>query len=551
VSWSERVSGPRIVAVSGRVGAGKSTLARLLAERYGARHIRTQDLMRERAEAMETALPNERRALQEFGERLDAETGGGWVAQSISETMASNDDDDRELLIIDAIRRKEQVDRLREVFPSRVMHIHLKAAEEILAQRYSDRDSHMAELPDYAQVAANATEAAVGLLENDADVVIDTARNTIDDVATRAVAALRLLPSRSARLVDVLVGGQYGSEGKGNIAYYLAPDYDILMRVGGPNAGHKVPTEPEPYTHRLLPSGTQANQDALLLIGPGATLDVDVLLDEIAECGVEASRLVIDPQAMIIEDEDKEAEAAIVTSIGSTGKGGGAAAARRIRGRNDPSIAPKVRLARDVPELAPYVRSTADVLDDAYAKGQRILLEGTQGTSLSLFHGDYPYVTSRDTTTAATLAEAGIAPGRVRRVVMVTRTYPIRVGSPKQSTSGPMAQETDWDEIAARSGHSEEDLRNTERGSVSGNKRRVSEFNWQQLRRAAELNGATDIALTFTDYLDKSNADSRRYDQLAPGTIQFIEEVERVAAAPVTLIGTRFDPRSVIDRRDW
>lgn len=550
MSWPERATGPRIVVVSGRVGAGKSTLARLLADRYRARHVRTQDLMRERAEAMETSLPNERRALQEFGERLDVETSGGWVAESISETIAI-DDDDRQLLIVDAVRRKDQVDRLREVFPSRVMHIHLDAPEIVLVERYNNRESDLEELADYAAVAANATEAAVGALKNEADVVIDTARNTIGDVAIRAAAALRLLPSRNARLVDVLVGGQYGSEGKGNIAYYLASDYDILMRVGGPNAGHKVPTEPEPFTHRLLPSGTQANPDALLVIGPGATIDVEVLLDEVAACGIDTSRLVIDEQAMIIESEDKEAEQRIVAAIGSTGKGGGAAAARRIRGRSDPDVSPPVRLARDVAELAPFVRSVTEVLEEAYAKGQRILLEGTQGTSLSLFHGVYPYVTSRDTTTAGTLAEAGIAPGRVRRVVMVSRTYPIRVGSPKDATSGPMSQEVDWDAIAERSGLDEEALRGSEKGSVSGNKRRVAEFDWQQLRRAAELNGATDIALTFTDYLDKANADARRYDQLAPETIQYIEEVERVAGAPVSLIGTRFDLRSVIDRRDW
>lgn len=106
---------------------------------------------------------------------------------------------------------------------------------------------------------------------------------------------MRLLPLRTTRLVDVLVGGQYGSEGKGNIAFYLAPEYQVLMRVGGPNAGHKVPTDPEPYTHRLLPSSTQANQSALILIGPGATLDLEVLLKEIAECSVEADRLRIDP----------------------------------------------------------------------------------------------------------------------------------------------------------------------------------------------------------------------------------------------------------------
>lgn len=550
MSWGERESGPRIVAVSGRVGAGKSTLASLLAERYQARYVRTQDLMREHAEARETPLPNERRALQEFGEQLDAETSGAWVAQAISESLTS-DDDGSALLIVDAVRRKDQIDHLREVFPSRVMHIHLDAPEQVLADRYRNRISDMQELPDYAAVAANTTESGVGQLQDEADVVINTARCTVEDVATRAAAALRLLPSRNRRLVDVLVGGQYGSEGKGNIAYYLAPDYDILMRVGGPNAGHKVPTEPEPYTHRLLPSGTQANLDALLVIGPGATLDLDVLLTEIAECGVEASRLVIDPQAMIIEAEDKAVEQAIVASIGSIGRGGGAAAARRIRGRNDKTVKPEVRLARDVNELQAFIRSAAEVLEAAYAKGQRILIEGTQGTSLSLFHGDYPYVTSRDTTTAGTLAEAGIAPARVRRVIMVTRTYPIRVGSPQDATSGPMSQEIDWSDIAERSGHDEDALRGTEKGSVSGNNRRVGEFDWRQLRRAAELNGATDIALTFTDYLNATNVDARRYDQLTVDTIQFIEEVERVAGAPVSLIGTRFDQRSVIDRRDW
>jgi adenylosuccinate synthase len=333
-------------------------------------------------------------------------------------------------------------------------------------------------------------------------------------------------------------------------AAVLAPEYDILMRVGGPNAGHKVPTTPAPYTHRLLPSGTRANPSALLLIGPGATLDIEVLLTEIAECGVELDRLIIDPQAMIIESEDKQAEQALVASIGSTGKGGGAAAARRINGRNGP-VSPAVRLAGTVPELRPFVGSTADALEQAYSKGRRILLEGTQGTALSLFHGIYPYVTSRDTTTAGTLAEAGIAPHRVRRVIMVARTYPIRVGSPNGATSGPMPQEVAWDEIAERSGHNADDLFGNERGSVSGIGRRVAEFDWHMLHRAAELNGATDIALTFTDYINSSNTDARRYEQLTAETIRFVEEVERVAGAPVSLIGTRFDLRSVIDRREW
>ncbi|GAB2867639.1 adenylosuccinate synthetase [Lentzea nigeriaca] len=411
--------------------------------------------------------------------------------------------------------------------------------------------SGLIELDSYSALALNATEADIGKLEVEADLVIDTARNSVGDVETQVAAGLNLYAPRESRLVDVLIGAQYGSEGKGNIAFFLAPEYDVLMRVGGPNAGHKVPL-PTPYTHRLLPSGTRANSAATILIGPGATLSLDVLLPEIAESAVEVDRLFIDPQAMVIEQEDLVTEAKLVGGIGSTGKGGGAAAARRILGRhNDGSVVPPVRLARDVPELEPYLRSSAEVLDIAFERGPRVLLEGTQGTGLSIYHGEYPYVTSRDTTTAGTLAEAGIGIHRVRRVVMVARTYPIRVKDPQGATSGPMSQEIGSNDIAERSEIPLEELVSHEKGSVSGNQRRVAEFDWQMLRRASELNGATDIALTFTDYISMSNRSARRYEQLTPATIDFVEEVQRVAGVPVSLLGTRFDVRSVIDRRRW
>jgi adenylosuccinate synthase len=538
---------PRIVVVSGPVGAGKSTLSERLSKRYGAVHIRTSDIMRDAAVGRGESLAGERRAMQEFGDRLDAETDGSWVSDWLSEQI-TDEEITGELIVVDAVRRTSQIERLRDAYP--VTHIHVHAPEEELSNRYRGRDSGLQELESYAEVRKNATEGQVIDLADEADVSIDTQRCTIGDVEARAAAALRLTSAHSGRYVDVLVGGQYGSEGKGNIAYYLAPDYDLLMRVGGPNAGHKVPTNPE-YTHRLLPSGTLANPDALLVIGPGATLDLDVLDREITDCQIEVGRLFIDPQAMIIEPADLEAEQALKDEISSTGKGGGAAAARRIMGRR--LSEPPVRLACDVEELAPFTRKpTTEVLEDAFRAGKKVLLEGTQGTALSLFHGDYPHVTSRDTTTAACLAEAGIGPHRLRRVVMVIRTYPIRVGnSATGATSGPMSQEINWSVIAQRSGLDEDVLRDTERGSVSGNERRVGEFDWQLLKHAAELNGATDVALTFADYLRADNKDARRYDQLDTDTIHFIEEVERVAGAPVSLIGTRFHPRSVIDRREW
>jgi adenylosuccinate synthase len=545
---SHATGAPSIVVVSGPVGAGKSTLARNLADRYGLAYVRTQDLMRDIAVERGEDLPPERRALQEYGEKLDVETSGRWVADQVS-AMISRGDLLGPLVIIDAVRIVRQIDALRDAFPSEVAHIHVHAPTEVLARRYKARvDSGLTELADYEAVSANKTEASVGHLAADADVSIDTAQSSEGDVLARAAAALRLTASRDLRLVDVVIGGQYGSEGKGNVAYHLANEYDVLMRVGGPNAGHRVPTKP-PYTHRLLPSGTLANPEAILLIGPGATLDVDLLLSEIADCQIEAGRLFIDPQAMVIEAADKTAEKTLVQSIASTGKGGGAAAARRIMGRSGSK--PKVRLARDVEELKPFVSETSVLLEMAFAAGKRVMLEGTQGTLLSLFHGFYPWVTSRDTTTSGTMAEAGIGPHRLRRVVMVVRTYPIRVGDPPEGTSGLMSQEIDWADIAERSGLNVEDLRGTEKGSVSGSKRRVAEFDWALLKRASELNGATDIALTFADYLDDQNLNARRFDQLTKKSLLFIEEVERVSGVPVSLVTTGFDRRSLIDRREW
>ena len=232
-----------------------------------------------------------------------------------------------------------------------------------------------------------------------------------------------------------------------------------------------------------------------------------------------------------------------MVAIGSTGQGVGSATARRIVGRKDGTA----KLAASSSELRPWLRDTAEVLDDAYARGRRVMLEGTQGTALSLLHGPYPHVTSRDTTAAGCLAEAGINPRRVRRVVVVCRTYPIRVGGP----SGPISQEISWETVAERAGLPVVELTGVEVGSVTRRQRRVGEFDWALLRRASELNGATDIALTFADYHRPANRDAYRYDQLDRDTIRFVEEIESVAGSPVSLIATRFAARSVIDRREW
>lgn len=546
----------RVVLLSGHVGAGKSTLADQLASKYSAVRISTRRLLEAEARQRGVDLTKGRAALQAFGEQLDRETAGQWIGDAVSREITNVPED--ALVVVDGVRRQSQIDSVREALSERVDHVHLQASDAELARRYEGRGerSGLEEFSDYAALRSNPTEAAVGDLALDADVTIDTDRCDEADVLVRCAARLGLLRDGGG-YVDVIIGGQYGSEGKGNLAYYLAPEYDVLVRVGGPNAGHKVPLEDGAYTHRLLPSGTLAKRDdAIVVLAAGSVLNLDVLRREIADCISEPGQLVIDPAAMIIDGWDIEQESALREGIGSTASGTGLATARRValRGPKAPpdlAFLPKVRRAEEVDELAGYVRPVAPLLADEMRHGRSVLLEGTQGTALSLYHGEYPYVTSRDTTASGCLAEAGIGPRRVRRVVPVCRTYPIRVMSPEDGTSGRMKQEVDWETIADRSGLRLEDLTEREVGSVTKGARRVGEFDWALLRATVELNGATDVALTFTDYLDSSNEAARRFDQLHSRTVQFVEEVESVAGVPVSLISTRFARRCIIDRRRW
>lgn len=534
----------QIVLLSGHICSGKTTLCDGLVNEFEYRVIKTKDVIKSLFKTSKAGRGN----LQTFGDKLDKSTGGSWVRDAIARIDAEQIGNFS--IIVDAVRIPEQIESIRETFGTNVTHIHLTAPLNILEARYlKRRRSEDKEYASYAEVLKNKTEKQVERLIHVADVVIDTNRCTDSDVMVRVAAHLGLFGRGGERLVDVIVGGQYGSEGKGQIAAHLAREYDVLVRVGGPNAGHTVFEKPKPFTFHQLPSGTRASE-ATLIIGPGAVLKKEKLLEEIAVCQIDVERLTIDPQAIIITPEDIEQESRLVKDISSTGQGVGIATSRRITDRG----LKEVLMAKDVPELKPFTRnSAAKMLEKAFAAGRKIMLEGTQGTGLSLYHGEYPHVTSRDTTVAGCLAEAGISPHRVRKVVMVCRTYPIRVADPKAKgkTSGYMSQPLDWEIIAERSGLPLEEIKATEITSTTKRQRRVGEFDWQLLHKAAMLNNPTDIALTFTDYLLKDNQQARRFEQLTPDTIQFIQEVEKVSLASVSLISTGFNSRSIIDRRKW
>jgi adenylosuccinate synthase len=534
----------RIVILSGPIGSGKSSLCENLKSRHGARIIKTRDLIKQQL----PRVKDERGALQRAGERLDGADGGAWVKNALSRFIEAQQTTSLAsgLYVVDSVRIPGQVNAIREAFGSAVHHIHLTAADEELERRYLKRGTKTQEFSSYADVKKSRTEKNIGDLARLADVVVATDRCTAEAVLVRATALLGLYPRATAPLVDVLIGGQYGSEGKGNIVGHIAPEYDLFVRVGGPNAGHKVFAEPKPEAYFHLPSGSGRAPKAKLLLGAGAVIYPPKLLDEISIHQIPVDRLAIDPKAMIIEDADRTLEAEALKSISSTAQGVGSATSRKIMGRGG-AITPAVRLAKDVGELKPYIRESQEILERAYLRGDRVLLEGTQGTSLSLHHGEWPYVTSRDTTISGCLADAGIAPTRVRRVVMVCRTYPIRVGGP----SGPMTLEISYEQLSERSGVPIEQLRETETTTTTKRQRRLAEFDWTQFQRSVFLNGPTDIALTFVDYLSVKNRDAYRFEQLTTDTLRFVEEIERVSGQPVTLISTNFNWRNVIDRRSW
>lgn len=295
---------------------------------------------------------------------------------------------------------------------------------------------------------------------------------------------------------SVIVGGQFGSEGKGKVAHHWAFESHAaaVVRVGGSNSGHTTLANSagERRVLRQLPTAALL-PDVLCVLPPGAYIDPDVLLREIAEVGLGPERLVIDPLAMLISPEDINAEqrSGLGISIGSTCSGTGAAVSRRIA-RLD-----RDQLAAGHPALQPFLRPSAEVLRALLDRGRRVVVEGTQGFGLSLLHSPhYPKVTSRDTTAAGAIAEAGLSPCDVDDVVLVLRAFPIRVAG----DSGPFgAPEIDWGTIAAEGGHGEA---LSEFTSVTGRLRRVARFDPVLVREAIRANQPTVVVLNHVDYVD-------------------------------------------------
>ena len=339
--------------------------------------------------------------------------------------------------------------------------------------------------------------------------------------------------------VTVIVGGQYGSEGKGKICAHLAQngEADFMVRCGGPNSGHTVDKDGIVYELKQVPAGF-VNPDVRLLIAAGAIINLDTLLHEIELCGLDESRIGIDRNAVIIEESDIRAESTgdLRARLGTTAQGVGAAVARRAA--RDPGV----RLAKDIPALQRYVTSVDAELQTANESNQQIVVEGTQGFGLSLYHTEeWPYCTSRDTTAHSFLSEVGLGV-RDYDVIMCLRTFPIRVAG----NSGPLPEEITWEDLqsSSRYPHSIKEFTTTTKRL-----RRVALFEPSIVSRAIAANCPSSIALHGVDYLDYANRDMASFEDLTTSTQEWVFELERETGVAVNFVGTGPTIDEIIDRR--
>jgi adenylosuccinate synthase len=328
----------------------------------------------------------------------------------------------------------------------------------------------------------------------------------------------------------VIAGGFWGDEGKGKVISYLAlrDNVDFCVRTGSVNAAHTIWYQGKRYALHMVPGGF-VNDKCRLLIAPGSNVHVAQFLKEVEETNVK-NRIGVDNQASIIEDKHSTQDKtnAHLKGLGTTGWGVGPAIEERVRRT--------AKLARDISELKPYLTDVASETNGALAKQKNVLLEGTQGLLLSVFHGTYPYVTSRDTSASAICSEAGVGPTKVDDVVLVLKSFMTRVGT------GPFPGEISKEEAIKRGWF--------ETASGTGRDRRAAPFDFELAKRSVMIDGATQIALTKLDCVFPECKGARAFERISRDARQFVSKIEKDTGIPVTFIGTGPDALDLVDRRN-
>lgn len=303
--------------------------------------------------------------------------------------------------------------------------------------------------------------------------------------------------------VSIVVGGQFGSEGKGKVSLEIARRSNraniptTVVRVGGPNSGHTgYDNSGKKFALRQLPAGC-IDRDVDVVFPAGSYIDVDLLFAEISELTFPLDRIKISHHARLITQEHKDWERSgeLVQSIGSTGSGVGAAVMAAVA-RQSKNFELNSLEAQDNASLEPFLANTTEILRERLDINHRLIIEGTQGFGLSLLDGGYwPKATSRSTTAAAALAETGLSPLDVDDVTLVIRSFPIRVAG----DSGLLTNEVTWDYVASLTGRDPAQIE--EYTTVTKKLRRVGLFDADLVRAAISANRPSRIVLNHVDYI--------------------------------------------------
>lgn len=305
-------------------------------------------------------------------------------------------------------------------------------------------------------------------------------------------------------------------------------NYKLAVRTGSINAGHTIVNEGREIKLRIVPCAF-VNESTRLLVGAGALYSIETFMKEVevtgtrGRIGVDANSGIILPEHIARERKDEF----LMKKVGSTGSGVGSAMVDRVLRL--------LKMAKDFEELKPFITDVSGEVQDCMRKEGNVLLEGTQGLYLSLYHGGYPFVTSRDVSASGVCSEVGVGPKDVKDVIVVFKSYVTRVGG------GPLKGEISEEEAARRGW--------MEIASVTRRKRRAAPFNYEMAERAVRINSATQIALTKLDTVFPECKGMTRYERLSDRAKGFIKEVEKNLGVPVTIIGTGPGTPEVVDRR--
>lgn len=306
---------------------------------------------------------------------------------------------------------------------------------------------------------------------------------------------------------------QYGSTGKGLLAGFLANHNkpDVVVTAWGPNAGHTyIDANGREYIHRMLANGVVSPNLETVLIGPNSVLDMDCLLREVISCKdlLKDKEIIIHPAAVVVTQEHREIEARNI-KIGSTMKGTGAAVISRIE--RDPDHNPTAEkcvsryFLNSLSKMGIGVAVSSDIYRERLRTARVMQIEGAQGYSLSMYHGFYPYTTSRDVTPAQVMADCAVPLSIRPKVYGTLRTYPIRVANrfakdgTQIGTSGPCYRdqvELDWADIGVE----------PELTTVTKLPRRVFSFSMEQTREAIFQCAPDMLFLNFANYLTPTSA---------------------------------------------